>query len=87
MPRVARTRFREWVPCDLPDGLSGNSGVQSPLAKFFAFPFGRNRNRATHSIPHRGAFRDRHGRRGGMRWTRRRERRTTLAADGEVVWS
>jgi hypothetical protein len=59
-------RGRVWADassCDLPDGLSVNSGVQSPLAKFFAFPFGRNRNRANHPVPNRGAFRDRHGRR------------------------
>jgi hypothetical protein len=40
-------------------------------AKIFLFPFGANHfSIRGHPGPHRGAFRDRHGRRAGMRWTR-----------------
>jgi len=51
--------------------------VSSPLAKnFFAFRFGRNRNRANHPVPLRGALRENVTDVGhGMRWTQRRARR------------
>jgi hypothetical protein len=45
--------------------------VQSPLAKIFPFPFYPNHfYLSRHPGPHKGAFRDRHERRAGMRWTR-----------------
>ena len=44
--------------------------VQSPSAKIFSFPSDPNHlHIARHPGPHKGAFRDRHGRRVGMRWT------------------
>jgi hypothetical protein len=45
--------------------------VQSPSVEIFPFPFDPNHFYIAR-IPaqHRGAFRDRHGRRAGMRWTR-----------------
>jgi hypothetical protein len=45
--------------------------VQSPSAKIFSFPSDPNHMHILgHPGPHKGAFRDRHGRRLGMRWTR-----------------
>src|ERR1700685_1844091 len=45
--------------------------VQSPSAKIFRFTFDPNHlHISRHPGPHKGAFRDRHGRRVGMRWTR-----------------
>src|ERR1700733_1548966 len=42
-----------------------------PFVKIFLFPFGANHfSIRGHPGPHRGAFRDRHERRVGMRWTR-----------------
>ena len=42
-----------------------------PLAKIFRFPSDPNHfTTSRHPGPHRGAFRDRHERRVGMRWTR-----------------
>jgi hypothetical protein len=44
--------------------------VQSPLAKIFRFTFHPNHfYLSRHPGPHRGAFRDRHERKVGMRWT------------------
>ena len=44
--------------------------VQSSAAKIFPFPFDPNHLHIPRRPgPHRGAFRDRHGRRAGMRWT------------------
>jgi hypothetical protein len=41
-----------------------------PLAKIFSFPFDPNHLYiASHPGPHKGAFRDRHGRKVGVRWT------------------
>jgi hypothetical protein len=37
-------------------------------------------------VPHRGAFRDRHGRWSGMRWTLTVLKTRAPEADGEVVW-
>jgi hypothetical protein len=39
------------------------------------------------SHPTRGAARDRHETRGGMRWTRKLRLTSAADADGEVVWS
>src|ERR1700685_3055534 len=45
--------------------------VQSPSAKIFRFTFDPNHlHISRHPGPHKGAFRDRHERRVGMRWTR-----------------
>jgi hypothetical protein len=45
--------------------------VQSPFAKIFPFPSDPNHlHISRHPSPHEGAFRDRHERRVGMRWTR-----------------
>src|SRR6201992_1765469 len=58
------------------------------LAKIFLFSFDPNHfyipNRPG---PLRGAYRDRHERWAGMRWTRTRVRRSARIADGEAVWS
>jgi hypothetical protein len=44
--------------------------VQSPSAKIFLFPSDANHlHIPRHPGPHKGAFRDRHGRKVGMRWT------------------
>jgi hypothetical protein len=44
--------------------------VQSPSAKIFSFPSDPNHlHIPRHPGPHKGAFRDRHERRAGMRWT------------------
>jgi hypothetical protein len=54
------------------------------LAKFLSSPRAKNISlfrlvetgiERSHPVPLRGALRERHGRRGGMRWTRRRARR------------
>ena len=50
---------------DLPDGLSGHFRVQCYQRKYFASPFGRNRSINSAVPPHRGAYRDRHGRGAG----------------------
>ena len=49
----------------------------------------RNANQAyifSHPVSPWGAFRDRHRREAGMRWTRRVRRTSALEADGQVVW-
>jgi hypothetical protein len=56
---------------DLSSWIKLMLAVQSPLAKIFPFPSGPNHlHIPRHPGPHRGAFRDRHERRVGMRWTR-----------------
>jgi hypothetical protein len=52
--------------------------VQSPLQKYFAFRLPQIKSITSPSRPDRGAFRDRHGRWCGMRWTRGVARRATL---------
>jgi hypothetical protein len=50
------------------------------LAKIFPFPSDANHLHIfRHPGPHRGAFRDRHGRRAGMRWTRAAPKTRALA--------
>ena len=62
--------------------------VSSPLAKnFFAFRFGRNRNRANHPVPLRGALRERHGRRARDAMDAAARETGDADADVEVVWS
>jgi hypothetical protein len=61
---------------DLPDGLFDDWAVQSSCEKFFASPFGRNRNRATHiPCPQEGRIAIVTDVGCGMRWTRRVARR------------
>jgi hypothetical protein len=62
--------------------------VQSPLTKIFRFTSDPNHfSIRGHPGPHKGAFRDRHERKVGMRWTRVARLTSALHADGEVVWS
>ena len=64
--------------------------VQSPFAKIFPFSFDPNHfHIVLRSWPNtEGAFRDRHERRAGMRWTRAvLLDESAYLADGEVVWS
>ena len=57
--------------CDLLNGIKLMLPVQSPLAKIFPFPSDPNHlHIPRYPGPHKGAFRDRHERRAGMRWTR-----------------
>jgi hypothetical protein len=61
--------------------------VQSSQEKFSAFASGQiSITNPPSSGPQRGAFRDRHERRAGRRWTQMRRRRTARLANGEVVW-
>ena len=54
--------------------------VQSPPSKIFRFPFPPNqRHNSPVSSSLRGAYRDRHGRWDGMRWTRQRRARGVFA--------
>jgi hypothetical protein len=58
-----------------PTGKSANS-CPVPSRKIFRFAIDPTRIYIPrHPVPLRGALRERHGRRGGMRWTRRRARR------------
>ena len=76
----------------LPDGQIADPPVQPFLQKYSGFLFTQITSTSI-AIPHRvGAYRDRHERWCGMRWTRHVRRavargRMTLRADGEVVWS
>jgi hypothetical protein len=54
--RLCRLRATAHRPTDLSDGQISGMAVQPPCEKFFAFPFGRNRNRANQSRPERGAL-------------------------------
>ena len=71
----ARCELLNRIKSDLPDGLFCKSAVQPLWQKYFAWSFGRNRNRANHLVPHRGAYRDRHGRGAGCGGRGRRQRR------------
>jgi hypothetical protein len=55
--------------------------VQSPLQKYFRFHAPQITSRTFRIPPHRGAYRDRHGRGVRMRWTRQR-----FARDGIAGW-
>jgi hypothetical protein len=58
------------------------------LSRVGAIDFGRKSPaKSVHPGPHRGTFRDRHGRRVGMRWTQAVPKTRAHPADGEVVWS
>jgi len=61
-----------------PDGQITQKSVKPLLKKYSDFPKLRISLYPSHPVPHRGAFRERHGRRGGMRWTQRCARRATL---------
>ncbi len=59
--------------------------VQSPLQKIFACHVGQiNSTSFSRLVPTRGAFRDRHGRWNGMRWTRQRRARQWQLQGGSV---
>jgi hypothetical protein len=61
--------------------------VQSPAQKQFASSSPQI-NGFLVTIPARtGAYRDRHERWSGMRWTREQRKTSAVRADGEVVWS
>jgi hypothetical protein len=89
MPEVAWT-LRFAAGGHLPTCLTGKSAMACPalFAKIFLFPFGANHLFILAIPAHaKGAFRDRHERKVGMRWTRWHQGRVVLFADGEVVWS
>jgi hypothetical protein len=50
---------------DLPDGLAGKSAVQPHLQKYFRSRLTQISPRTPAVSPHRGAYRDRHGRGAG----------------------
>src|SRR5260370_39786751 len=64
---------------NLLNGINLMLAVQSCLQKFSVCLPGRNTIRPDSSHPSGGAYRDRHGRWGGMRWTRRRFAREVIA--------
>ena len=70
-----------------PDQADATSPV--PFAKIFRFTFDPNHfYNARIPARYKGAFRDRHERRAGTRWTRvALLTRAFILADGEVVWS
>jgi hypothetical protein len=60
---LTREKILPWIQPDL--------GRPVPFAKIFSFTFDPNHlHILRYPGPHKGAFRDRHGRRVGMRWTR-----------------
>jgi hypothetical protein len=59
----------------------------NPTGKFPLNPSGKSPLQLRPSHPMRGAGRDRHETRGGMRWTRRRRMTNAVVAYGEYVWS
>jgi hypothetical protein len=62
--------------------------LSSPASKNISlFPKPKSDVSMTRPVPARGAFRDRHERGTGCGGRGSIERRTMLAADGEVVWS
>jgi hypothetical protein len=62
--------------------------LSSPVSKNISlFPKPKSDVSMTRPVPARGAFRDRHERGAGCGGRGGIERRTMLAADGEVVWS
>ena len=89
MPEVAWT-LRFGAGSHLPTCLTGKSAMACPalFAKIFLFPFGANHLFILAIPAHtKGAFRDRHERKVGMRWTRAALLTNGADADGEVVWS
>jgi hypothetical protein len=69
------------------DKPPGFSRVSSPRRKNIPFHAHPKSNHNARILSHRGAFRDRHGRWGGMRWTLVAPLTNGAIADGEVVWS
>jgi hypothetical protein len=64
-PEIRRARRGDFV-----ETIQAASTCPAPFAKIFPFSFDPNHlHIPRHPVPHRGAFRDRHGRRHGMRWT------------------
>jgi hypothetical protein len=81
----ALAKFARTPSIDFARRANHPTACPAPLAKIFWFTFDPN-HLFIFAIPaqHRGAFRDRHERRAGMRW---HQGRMVLFADGEVVWS
>jgi hypothetical protein len=76
------------VQRDLLNGIRLMLPVQSLLAKIFPFLFDPNHFYISrHPGPHRGAFRDRHGRRARDAMDADALLTNGADADGEVVWS
>jgi len=86
MRRQSRLR-RMRAPANFLNQINAIPPVQSPSAKIFRFSLAPNQIHNYRIPSHRGAFRDRHGRWCGMRWTRERRETSAATADGEVVWS
>src|SRR6266700_527592 len=63
---------------NLPDGQITQKSVKPLWQKYSDFPKLQISLYPPHPVPLRGAFRERHGRRGGMRWTQRCARRAIL---------
>jgi hypothetical protein len=88
--RIRATRWRFWP------GMTNLISARDAVSRLDVRP--KSSPYVAPSCPERGAYRDRHGRWDGMRWTRQRrrapcDRRATqgartndVEADGEVVW-
>jgi len=61
--------------------------VQSSREKYFASVFQKSVICSRHPASPGGAYRDRHERWAGMRWTRAARKTSAMLADGEAVWS
>jgi hypothetical protein len=70
--------------CCMPDTFAV---VQCLRQKYFCFTETKLRLYSLCPVPPKGAARDRHETRGGMRWTRKMLLTRAFAADGEVVRS
>jgi hypothetical protein len=78
------------MPCAPPDCLTGKSGKLLSSAdrkNLSLYALVEAPLEARHPVPHKGAFRDRHERWHGMRWTLLVLLTNGANADGEVVWS
>ena len=90
-PPVCPTRLgknRNSCPASTGKSLPRAKTCLVPAQKIFRFF--RNPNQSyvrNRPGPIRGAYRDRHGRWAGMRWTRSRQQTTDAGADGQAVWS
>ena len=62
MARMGFAQTHPYVLADLPDGRFVDRGVQPPLQKDFRFRPPQITSRTFRIPPHRGAYRDRHGR-------------------------
>src|ERR1700716_4092323 len=83
----AKRQIVETIQADLPDGPSGDFPVQPHLQKYFVSRLTQIKSISLAVSPHRGAYRDRHGRGAGCGGRGRRGLTNRADADGEVVWS